>query len=635
MSSAMLIPLAAAAAMILTPAASRAAATIIMSPQAQPAASFPRVPRCNRLLLDAAAQAPSAAAQRAAKPPLNVPLLSEQISAASDPLPLLSAAGSLSGKNYYRLLKALRKRKAWKACLQVIAYIRSTAPSKLNSRHVTVAIGACGAACETKAVLRLVRLMFEAEAELTNATSLRPDLISLNAAIAACAAARSPDAALALLHEVLPRAGLAPDGYSYSGALDALSRVGDADGAMALLQSMTAGDGGAEAVVPDAFAYAPVMSALVRAGRAADALGLFDSMESSGAEADTVCFGVALHACNQLARETAARGDGTGMGGVEARERALAMFARMEAAGLQPSVVCYNEAIASCRLAAEAILASTGGGASSSKGEAESGSSVAEQLALLHEDALALFRGLREGQLSGASADACSYNAALDLFHGTETGEDIFSDALATKAFGRRLVRKDGQRSWTLDLHGLSTGAAQQAVLWWLAEVQGPLLEMLHGRVHPREAEVRPAAAAEPRKHVHWLKQERLSHEQRERQRVHEQQTHLQWMKHDRAVEEAVGAVEASVEEASDSLQLQIIVGKGRHREAWRQAGEAHDRAVGEVSGSVYAAVRALLAEADVPVIVSDENEGAFAICPSWLQEGDEEEQTLQQSRTS
>ena len=57
-----------------------------------------------------------------------------------------------------------------------------------------------------------------------------------------------------------------------------------------------------------------------------------------------------------------------------------------------------------------------------------------------------------------------SEDPALDLFHGTATGEGIFADALETEAFGRRLVRRDAG-SWTLDLHGLSTGAAQQAAV--------------------------------------------------------------------------------------------------------------------------------------------------------------------------
>ena len=45
-------------------------------------------------------------------------------------------------------------------------------------------------------------------------------------------------------------------------------------------------------------------------------------------------------------------------------------------------------------------------------------------------------------------------------------------------AYGH-LERRVDASPLTLDLHGLSVGAAQQAVLWWLTEVQTPLISKL------------------------------------------------------------------------------------------------------------------------------------------------------------
>lgn len=551
-------------------------------------------------------------------PSLSISALADRLSEGSEPSSLLSKAAGhqdgLGGKNYYRLLKALGKRKAWTACVATVEHIRQTAPAKLNSRHVTAAIVACGAGGQSAlpAVLRLVELMFASIDLRQNTTSLAPDLISLNAAIAACADARAPHEALRLLHEALPRAGILPDSFSYSAALNALSRTGDANGALDLFCAMSTRAAAGSGVPVDAYAYAPTISALNRAGRADEALALFGSMGGvhhapegtthkwrlllervacvdPPPAPDAVCCGAALHACNLLVRQ------GT-MGGLQARERFLAVWATMEAHHIPISTTCINEAIASCGYAAAELSRSaqaplTGerpqeqeqeqqrraNAEASGSGRTRSSRRVARhwarreqrrrerQLASLHADVLDLYRSLR-GR-GGPSIDACTYNAALDVFHGTATGDGIFSDALDAQAFGHRLLRKS-KRSWTLDLHGLSAGAARQAVIWWLREVQQPLLQAV------RE------------KSVH---DEKMSEDA--------------WRKHDAALQAA-------------SLQLCIIVGKGKHREArwWQQ----HDRAVEDASDSVRTAVTALLADAQVPLLPTQGDSGTIAICPTW-----------------
>ena len=147
-------------------------------------------------------------------------------------------------------------------------------------------------------------------------------------------------------------------------------------------------------------------------------------------------------------------------------------------------------------------------------------------------------------------------------------------------------MRRDAG-SWTLDLHGLSTGAAQQAVLWWLEEIQRPLLQVMG------------EAANEERRAADYA-----------------------WRTHDIAVEAAASRHERAVEVArtgaAQAMQLCIIVGKGNHRESrwWSQ----HDKALEEASESVQSAVTSLLAEAHVPLLPTDGNSGSIAIdLPRWV----------------
>ena len=163
---------------------------------------------------------PAKARRSRSTPPLAIHELARSIGATADPAPLLLAASSgrsLGGKTYYLLLKALRKRGSWAGCYKTVLWLSEHAPDRLNARHVTVGIGACGDAKQDGAVRRLVDLMFSHSSDGKDDDGLnmglKPDLIALNTAIHACAVSNAPDAALELLHEALPRANLTPDKF--------------------------------------------------------------------------------------------------------------------------------------------------------------------------------------------------------------------------------------------------------------------------------------------------------------------------------------------------------------------------------------------------------------------------------------
>ena len=113
-----------------------------------------------------------------------------------------------------------------------------------------------------------------------------------------------------------------------------------------------------------------------------------------------------------------------------------------------------------------------------------------------------------------------------------------------------------------LDLHGLSVGAAQQAVLWWLTEVQAPLLERMHERMHDGESGSNAtdgrAAAAPP---------ERLT----------------------------------------------IITGRGKHRQSWQRS------AADGGGSSVREGVEAMLDQMDAPLVETG-NSGTLVLdVARWL----------------
>lgn len=482
------------------------------------------VPAASRLSASRVASPPSASAvlTRDEEHPRVASLVGRLVNA-KDPVSVLSKAGLTAAATYGGLLKALKKRRAWQVALVTITYMQCIAPRQLTNSHFTLAMGACGAAGEWRGAVALAEALF-------NSTHLQPDLISLNTALAVCGACGEVDEALKLLRVSIPRAGLQPDELSFNAALKAASQSGDdTRTATALFHEMRR-----TGVPPGPVAYATVITALRRGGRWRQALQLFDAMRASGVEADAFGYGAALAACNA--------------GGLH--DRALDIFDSMEAHGVEPTPFCYNEALGACR----------------------------NEEAAMCERCLALLERMPK-------LDKVSYNAALDVLHGTDEGAALFEDALVSGSYdGIKLVsRRDGQ--WTLDLHGLSPGAAQQAVVWWFDHIQKPLLGVVDSGVRATLVDTDDSPRGSPMSAG------------------------------------AAGAVTARRDSQHDSdegahpperpQQLTIIVGHGKHRSHWQRSARSPMR-------TVKSSVEAMLADAKAPVLPS-QNKGTIEVCPSWV----------------
>jgi len=362
-------------------------------------------------------------------------------------------------------------------------------------------------------------------ATCNNATPLQLDLIAMNSAIACCASAGAPAEALRLIRSSIPQAGLKADTTSYSGGIHAFNKVGDADGALEVFDEMRRAGVQADAVV-----YATLISALRRGGRPHEALRLFESMPGEGIEPDEVCFGAAMSACNHV-------------GSAAYSQRALQVFDSMDALGVEPSKICYNEALQACCRAGEWSPEFEG--------------------KPLSEHCLGLVERMGIERL-----DASSYNQVLEVFHGTAVGAKLLEAALAsgkyqalTRSSAQLLAAKGGPP--TLDLHGLSAGAAQQAVLWWLEKLTAGLLSRTAPtQPHGTGYGVRGDAAKQP-----------------------------------------------------DGEVIRIIVGKGSHHaRPWR-------RSAREPELSVRGSIQAMLEDANAPIVPSS-NGGAVDIRADWRLEG-------------
>lgn len=147
---------------------------------------------------------------------------------------------------------------------------------------------------------------------------LKPDLVSFNSALHACAAGGQAERALALLHHHMPRCGVRPDERSYACAITACAKLGQWGRAMQLLGEMgpsraLAGSGtgrgsgagaGSVAVAvagggdrgssirpsPDVICYNAVLHACAEAGRWSTAEELIGEMHGRGLKPDVFSF---------------------------------------------------------------------------------------------------------------------------------------------------------------------------------------------------------------------------------------------------------------------------------------------------------------------------------------------------------
>ena len=495
----------------------------------------------------------------------------------------------LSPSTYASLLRHFKRDRKWRASCATLAHALEHEPHKLNARHFSMGIGACGTARKSKAALRLLEAMAEHD--------IAADLVCFNSALSACAATGDHASALRLLRESIPGAGLRPDAYSYSACFTALGRRGrGAVEAKRLLEAMEAAG-----VPPTVVVASTAMTSLLRGGLWQDALDLFEKATHGAGSGDDGAGGEGGGAVDEAvggpqwllppplaaAAAAAAAGGvrhaplqpdvvmyGAAMSAANAGKqwrRTLSLLDALRTDNLRPSQHIYAEALCACReaglwaaaaqlhgemllaLPARPVHAAVVGSAGSGGGG-----------------------GPEEEEADAARAATLSYNAALDAVRPGPTGEptyggeasELFARARRSGAYGH-LERRVDASPLTLDLHGLSVGAAQQAVLWWLTEVQTPLISKLEqlGEQPP------------PQPHADNLPDE-----------------------------------------------LVIITGRGRHRQPWqRSAKEAAEAAAASGAHGAHGAhsaagvrggVEALLKLMDAPLVASNTNNGTLVLDP-------------------
>ena len=281
-------------------------------------------------------------------------------------------------------------------------------------------------------------------------------------------------------------------------------------------------------VKPTVVVASGAMTSLLRGGGWRRALSLFDdSLTKHSLQPDTVMYGTAMSAANA----------GHQWG------RTLEFMDQLSASGLTPSQHCYSEALVACREA----------------GQWNAAAQLHARLLLAIPTGAARQTADYWRGVVGPNQDATlSYNAILDAVPPGASREDrarVFAAAREAGAYTG--LQRDGAPH-DLDLHGLSVGAAQQAVLWWLTDVQAPLLKGLTPHEDTGSNATAGRAAAPP---------ERLT----------------------------------------------IITGRGKHRQSWqRSAADGH-------GSSVREGVEAMLDEMQAPLVETD-NSGTLVLdVANWL----------------
>ncbi len=242
---------------------------------------------------------------------------------------------------------------------------------------------------------------------------LEPDIIAYNATLAACADAADHVSALALLDQMRHLA-VRPDLRSYTAAINACARGNQHDRAFELFSEMRAA--GCE---PDMFAYTAALNGCAKAGAHERALKLLNDMHRSGVKPDQISYNKVINAC--------AKGGHW--------ESALALLDDMRVECAYPDVYSYTHAILACVPSRK------------------------------REVALELFEQVES--LPSLTPDAALYNALLDVLTGDrQLARGIWLRGLRQCYAPERCYGDEP----ILDVRGLSHGAVDAALSWWLEE---------------------------------------------------------------------------------------------------------------------------------------------------------------------
>lgn len=158
----------------------------------------------------------------------------------------------------------------------------------------------------------------------TTTSIIRPDEISYNAVIGACASMGWWKDALKLVEDCSNEPNLKPNIYIYTNAMRACAKAGQTQRALGLLQKVKD-----EGLPVDSYCYTAVIDACSKGKQWKKALDLFDEMEEKGIIPTQVTYSVTISAL------------GNGL----QWERALLLLSVMRDKGMQVNLYTYNAAI--------------------------------------------------------------------------------------------------------------------------------------------------------------------------------------------------------------------------------------------------------------------------------------------------
>ena len=158
----------------------------------------------------------------------------------------------------------------------------------------------------------------------SDGNGIRPDVVSYNSVISACANTARWKEALEVLDQCYREPGVTPNIFTYTSAMRACAKGGKSQRALSLLQVVK--DKG---LPLDSYCYTAVMDACAKGGLWKKALELFDEMEEKGIEPTEVTYSVTISAL------------GNGM----QWERALWLLNVMRDKKMSVNLITYNAAI--------------------------------------------------------------------------------------------------------------------------------------------------------------------------------------------------------------------------------------------------------------------------------------------------
>ena len=299
-------------------------------------------------------------------------------------------------RSYAAVLACLRAGGQWENALELLEEMEGGGLALPDVGCYGAVMSALGEAGEWERALRLLRRLQRRDEETAGTTAAEkmgnqsgvltglatatdaavgPNLVCYNAALAACARARAHTPALSLLEEMEGRGVF--DTRSFNCAMHACRSPGQWRKATELLGRMVKGDRarglsvggggrGGEALAerhatlllpcPDAYSFASAITACGGSGQFEMALEILRDMRvSAGIRPTPVVYNAAIaalvRAVNRLDAASAA-GDGAGASTTESWKHARALLVEMrDDVGIEPTVETYNAVLAVCQRA--------------------------------------------------------------------------------------------------------------------------------------------------------------------------------------------------------------------------------------------------------------------------------------------